>query len=244
MIPDNGPEAPRSNVLYLVPGSLGSGDAAAAELDRRKAFLNSNAPDGCVVSLARTNDGPASVENEEQEAAAARAVAAEVPTLEGQDVDAVIIGCFGDPGLSEARRRVDFPVVGPADASFREAARSAPRFAVLTVVEPVIPLIRRRIDIAGMSRQVTSVHAIGVGVHELRANRERVVEHLVEAGQVALDEGAGAVVLGCMTMGFLGLEEDLHRELDVPVVNPVLTALDEAADLCRRQKGEAEPGSV
>lgn len=239
MTPDNGPEAPRLDVLYLIPGSLGSGDAATAELDRRRAFLNSNAPDGCVVSLARTKNGPASVENEEQEAAAARAVAAEVPTLEGQGVDAVVIGCFGDPGLTEARNQVDFPVVGPADASFRKAARSAPRVAVLTVVDPVVPLIRRRIDVAGMSRQVTSVRAIGVGVHELRPNREQVVEKLTEAGRDALDEGTGAFVLGCMTMGFLGLEKDLSAELDVPVVNPVLAALDEAADLCRRQRNVA-----
>lgn len=237
MTRDNGPEAPRLDVLYLVPGSLGSGDAAAAEFGRRRAFLNSNAPDGCVVGLTRTKGGPPSVENEEQEAAAARAVAAEVPTLEGQDIDAVVIGCFGDPGLTEARRQVDLPVVGPADASFREAAKSAPQFAILTVVEPVVPLIRRRIDVVGMSRQVTSVRAIGVGVHELRPNRERVVERLTEAARDALDEGAGAFVLGCMTMGFLGLEKDLSAELDVPVVNPVVAALDEAVDLCHRRRG-------
>lgn len=241
MIPHDAPEAPRSNVLYLVPGSLGSGDAAAAELNRRRAFLNSSAPDGYVVSLARTSGGPTSVENEEQEAAAARAVVAEIPTLEGLGLDALVIGCFGDPGLTEVRSQADFLVVGPAGASFRAAERSGPRFAVLTVVDAVIPLIRRRINMLGMSRHVTSVSAIGVGVHELRPNCERILEQLTEAGRKAVREGAGALVLGCMTMGFLALEKDLSAELEVPVVNPVLAALDEVANLPRRQTDRAGP---
>ncbi len=223
-------EAPSraAGVLYLVPGSLGEDAAARAELERRHLFLVERAPERCLVSLARTDGGPPSVESEEDEASAARAVVEELPALAALGFDAVIVGCFGDPGVEEARELVDFRVVGPAEASFRAAVDAGGPFAVLTVVDEVIPLIRRRIEAAGLSREALSVTAIDVGVHDLRPHRERVAGRLAEAGREAIDEGAQALVLGCMSMGFLGLDRTLAASLDVPVVNPVDAALEAA----------------
>ncbi len=33
------------------------------------------------------------------------------------------------------------------------------------------------------------------------------------------------LVLGCMSMGFVGVSEDLQKRLEIPVVNPVAAAL-------------------
>lgn len=218
------------DTLYLIPGSLGERSAVTEELDRRKAFLDAHAPNGCRIDLALTGGGPATVESEADEQAAERAVLAELPEVEKVGWDAVIVGCFGDPGVAEAQRRVDLTVVGPAEASFRTAGRAGAAFGVLTVVDDVVPLIGRRLEAYGFAARVPSVRAIGVGVAELRENREQVAEKLVDAGRLAVGEGADALVLGCMTMGFLGLDRDVAHELDVPVVNPVLSALDAAAD--------------
>lgn len=226
--PTSAAQSRSAEVLYLVPGSLGEDAAASAELERRHLFLEETAPEGCLVSLARTAGGPPSVESEEDEEAAARAVFEELPALAPLELDAVIVGCFGDPGVAEARELVDFRVVGPAEASFRAAAGAGGPFAVLTVVDEVIPLIRRRIEATGMARQAVSVTAIDVGVHDLRPHRERVAGLLVEAGREAVAEGAEALVLGCMSMGFLVLDRDVGEALGVPVVNPVGAALDEA----------------
>jgi proline-specific peptidase len=40
-----------------------------------------------------------------------------------------------------------------------------------------------------------------------------------------VDAGADTIVLGCMSMAFLGVAEDLSAELAIPVVNPARTAL-------------------
>src|SRR5437762_2821467 len=39
------------------------------------------------------------------------------------------------------------------------------------------------------------------------------------------EDGADLLVLGCMSMGFLGITDDLQKRLDVPVVNPVTASL-------------------
>lgn len=45
--------------------------------------------------------------------------------------DAILIGCFGDPGLMALRESSPVPVTGLAEASFIEAARHG-RFAIVT----------------------------------------------------------------------------------------------------------------
>ena len=67
--------------------------------------------------------------------------------------------------------------------------------------------------------------AAGTAAYEL-ARRDRV-ERIVAAGRHCLDEdGADAIVLGCMSMAFLpGVARSLQEKLGCPVINPVLAAL-------------------
>jgi allantoin racemase len=45
-------------------------------------------------------------------------------------------------------------------------------------------------------------------------------------GRTAVREDrADTLVLGCMSMGFLGIAEELGKRLEIPVVNPVLAAV-------------------
>src|SRR5258705_12746458 len=44
---------------------------------------------------------------------------------EGKDADAVVIACFGDPGLFALRELAPVPVIGMAEASCHLAPRSA-----------------------------------------------------------------------------------------------------------------------
>ena len=56
--------------------------------------------------------------------------------------DAVLIGCFGDPGLMALRESSPVPVTGLAEASFIEAARHG-RFAIVTGGERWGPILQR-----------------------------------------------------------------------------------------------------
>ena len=56
--------------------------------------------------------------------------------------DAVLIGCFGDPGLMALRESSPVPITGLAEASFIEAARHG-RFAIVTGGERWGPMLQR-----------------------------------------------------------------------------------------------------
>ena len=67
-------------------------------------------------------------------------------------------------------------------------------------------------------------------LHDLRrsARCDEVMGRLELAGRGAVDAGAEALVLGCMTMGFLDVAEALSDRLQVVVINPVAAALEAA----------------
>ena len=50
----------------------------------------------------------------------------------GTDCDAVLLACFGDPGLAALKELSPVPVVGMAEASCHEACRRGRRFAIVT----------------------------------------------------------------------------------------------------------------
>jgi allantoin racemase len=220
----------RRTVAYFVPGALGAHPAGADEARRRAAYLQEHAFAGTTVVLRDNPAGPASIESVEDER---RAAASMLDVLPGAvaDADAVIIGCFGDPGLARAQALLPVPVVGPAAASIHLAAQLGGRVGLLTVVEEVIPILHQLVATLGMGTRVASVRAVEVPVLELRERREEVIARLLREGRQAKKDGADALILGCMTMGFLDVADDLSAALAIPVLNPVLAALHTAEAL-------------
>ena len=192
---------------------------------------------GSVVDVRECRDGPSSVESAAEEQIAAQAVVGVAPALEVEGFDALIVGCFGDPGLGALREVVTVPVVGPAQSSIHLAAQLGERFGILTVVEEVVPSLRRLVRSYEMASLMASLRAVEVPVLELRARRDEVLELLAREGAAAIEEGADALVLGCMTMGFLDVARELQERLEIPVVNPVLAALHGAETLVAAAAG-------
>lgn len=212
-------------ICYFVPGALSSGPLGENELERRRELLDAHAFEGTDVDVREFPGGPASIESAVEEHLAVPGLLDAVPRLEAEGFDAVIVGCFGDPGLAAARELVGIPVVGPAQASAHLAAQLGLRFGILTVVDEVVPALRRLMRAYGLEPLLAGVWAVDIPVLELRARREEALAALVARGEKALSEGADALVLGCMSMGFLGVAAELGGRLGAPVVNPVLAAL-------------------
>lgn len=59
----------------------------------------------------------------------------EMLDLEREGVDAVMVACSGDPGVSEARSLLRIPVVGPMEAAFGLALGYGWRFGIVTVAD-------------------------------------------------------------------------------------------------------------
>jgi Asp/Glu/hydantoin racemase len=62
-------------------------------------------------------------------------VIAQMVALEEDGVDAVLVACSGDPGVSEARSLLKIPVVGPMEAGMALACSYGWRFGILTVAD-------------------------------------------------------------------------------------------------------------
>jgi allantoin racemase len=180
---------------------------------------------GTKVHVREAEGGPESIESVAEECLAMPAILSAIPALEADGFDAVIIGCFDDPGLSAAREITRIPIIGPAKASCHLAAALGDRFGILTVVDEVIPLLYRLMRTYGLQDFVTDIRAVDVPVLKLRRNKKAVLDDLTLEGQAAVKEGADTLVLGCMTMGFLDVAKDLETRLGVPVINPVLASL-------------------
>lgn len=219
-------------ILYLIPGPMSKGIFGAKELERRRAVLQRYASAGVEVLARDTESGPSSIESAYEEYLSIPGAMQRVMRAEREGIDAVIIGCFGDPGLDAARELVKMPVVGPAESSMHLAAMLGYSFSVLTVLESIVPPLKKLALCSGLSSKLASVRPIGMPVLSLMEARETVIEKTIEAGSRAIKEdGADTLILGCMTMAFLEIADEVQRELQVPVVNPALAALKVAESL-------------
>jgi allantoin racemase len=218
-------------IVYFVPGPLSRGPLGPEELVRREAFLNQHAFPGVHVQVRETSSGPSSIESSVEESLSIPGLIEATPVLEAEGFDAIIVGCFGDPGLAAARELAEIPVIGPGQASVLLAAQLGERVGVLTVVDEVVPSIRRQMRAHGLDALVADVRAVDVPVLELRARAEEVLDTLEDEARRGIAAGADAFVLGCMTMGFLDVAAALQARIGLPVVNPVLAGL-KAAETC------------
>jgi allantoin racemase len=143
------------------------------------------------ISVIGLDRGPASLESDYEDALAVPDILAKVRAAEAEGMDAVIIDCMADPGLSPARELASIPIVGPAQTAMHLAAILAHRFSVLTVLERDIPLIDRLARLYGLEGNLASVRPVNIPVLELDKDRERLLEALVEqSARAVVEDGA------------------------------------------------------
>lgn len=216
-----------ARILYLVPGPL-SRSRGVEELERRRSLLQEWAFAGTEVGIAENLDGPASIESAYEEYVSIPGSLELAAAAEGDGVDAIILGCFGDPGLDGFREILSVPIVGPCEASMHVAAQLGHSFGIVTVLDSVVGPLRRLVRLAGLDSRLATVVACDVPVLELGDESYGAVRAGCEA---AIAAGSDTLILGCMSMAFLGVSERLAAELGVPVLNPARTALKTAEGL-------------
>ena len=216
-----------ARILYLVPGPL-SQSRGVEELERRRNLLQEWAFAGTEVGIAENLDGPASIESAYEEYVSIPGSLELAAAAEGDGVDAIILGCFGDPGLDGFREILSVPIVGPCEASMHVAAQLGHSFGIVTVLDSVVGPLRTLARVAALDSRLATVVACDVPVLELGDESYGAVRAGCEA---AIGAGSDTLILGCMSMAFLGVSERLAAELGVPVLNPARTALKTAEGL-------------
>jgi allantoin racemase len=211
-----------AKILYLVPG-IGLNDQ---EIARRQGSANeflTNRDNRVVVDA--VDEGPLSIESSVEEHMAIGGILKKVVQIQ-DEYDAIIIGCAGDPGLAPARELARIPVIGPIEASLHTAASLADNFTVITVLDTIVPAIWRMVRDYGLENRCASVRVVNSPVLALLENKEAVTETFLGEVKAAVSEDrAASIIMGCMTMAFLRMEEPLNEQITVPVINPAKVSI-------------------
>jgi Asp/Glu/hydantoin racemase len=136
-----------------------------------------------------------------------------------RNFDAILMACFGEPGIEALREEVAIPVLGMAEASFQAALRLAPRIGVVTGGAAWGPMLRDFAAVRGWGGALASVRTLAIDGGTIARDPAAALPALAQAAHAAHEDGAGAVILG--GAGLVGLAARLP---DMPF--PVLDCLD------------------
>ncbi len=213
-------------ILLLNPNTTASMTEKAAVAGREVA-----APDVTIVGRNPTT-GPSSIQGREDGEAALPGLFSELKKTVDEDIDAVIIACFDDTGLDQAREICRVPVIGIGEAAYHSAMLLGARFSVVTTLSVSVPVLEENLASYGLASACCRVRASEVPVLELERPgsdaRERVSQEIAAAVR---EDACGAIVLGCAGMADLAAE--LQARHGLPVIDGVAAAVGLASAVAR-----------
>jgi allantoin racemase len=142
--------------------------------------------------------------------------------------DALIIGCFYDPYLLDAREiSGDMVVIGPCQSSIEVALKLSNKFSVIIGQKKWENEMQATIKEYGYNDHLASFRVVGMTVPEFQKDHKVTEERLMEAAQLAIEKDhAESIILGC-TLEF-GFFKKIQSKFNVPVIDPSLAALKQA----------------
>ena len=227
-------------VMYLNPVSDSSDDQVFADMVAEYKYPATVA---AVASLDPRNV-PAALNHLEYRAYEALVIgdtvkAARQASKDGYD--ALVIGCFYDLALHDAREiSGDTIVVAPCQASIVTALNIAHNFSILIGRTKWEDQMRQTVYDYGYRDRLASFQAVDLGVQEFHKDAAATEQKLQQAAlQAVTVHHAQAIILGCtMEIGFYRkLQQFLRDELrtPVPVIDPAIAAF-KAAENAALQK--------
>jgi len=180
------------------------------------------APDA-VIEGWTSHDGPPAIEGPDDGDASVPPLLKLVQEATQKGASAIIIGCFDDTGLEEAREIATCPVIGIGQAAYFTAALAGERFSVVTTLPVSIPTLEANIHSYGLKGQLARVRASGVAVLALEndpeGSRQLVLQEVAKA---ATEDNVQSVILGCA--GMVDLHGSRTAEQSVLLIDGVRAA--------------------
>ena len=225
-------------LLVLNPNTTGT----VTELLHR--HVVASAGQGIDVHSATARFGAAYIADELSYAVAGHAAldayAAFVAAQPGDAPDAVLLGCFGDPGIEALRALAGGPAIGLAEAAMRQAAALGP-YAIVTGGAAWVPMLRRLALGLGLAEGLVRIHTVAPSGAELAAEPERALA-LLRAACIEAAQGARSVILG--GAGLAGMAAKLAADVPVPVIDSVVAGTELLLALARDAERTAPPRSA
>lgn len=195
-------------------------NATSSMTDKIAAAARQAVPVGVEVIALTNHDGPASIQGPEDGAQATPGVLA---LVQGAEADAIVIACFDDTALAEARALSPVPVVGIGEAAFHAAMMLGARYSVVTTLSVSVPVIEANLVAYGLTGSCLRVRASEVPVLDLEHPGSAAEARIsAEIARALTEDHARAIVLGCAGMADLAARLSVRH--GVPVIDGVAAA--------------------
>ena len=133
--------------------------------------------------------------------------------------DALLLACFGDPGLDALREGLGLPVTGLAEASFFEAQQLG-AFGVLTGGVAWIPLLKTLAQSQGLSTNLVRIDAVQPSGAELAQKPDIALRLLAEQCRSMVEQSdLKSIIIG--GAGLAGYAAQLQDQVPVPLIDSV-----------------------
>jgi Asp/Glu/hydantoin racemase len=166
------------------------------------------------------------------EAQIAGGIVLEMIAEHAEDVDAVVVAAFGDPGLAAARDLFDLPVIGMAEASLMTAAMLGERIAVVTFSPHMVRWYADCVRLSGLESRFTGVLCPEVAPSSVNGVATALRGDLIAlATRATMEDGADVVILGGAPLA--GLAPLIAPETPGLLVDPIAAATLQAVALAR-----------
>ncbi len=161
----------------------------------------------------------------------------------GVGCDAVLLACFGDPGLEALREVSPVPVISLIDAACEEASANGRRFTIITGGERWGPMLTEMLGARGLSGHLASIRTVAPTGGAIAADPAAAHAVLIEACRRAIAEDAAeAVILG--GAGLLGIAEAIQSSVPAPVICSVRAGLSASARALAGEMTAISPDGV
>jgi len=180
-------------------------------------------PGGPDIECVTLSDGPFGIETQEHVESVTLPLRQTV--VERADVDAFVIACYSDPGITVCREATSKPVFGIQESGVLAALSRGERFGVIALGPQSIKRHLRYIRQLGLESRLAAERPLHLSV--AAAEEADAYPRVLEVARGLVEEdGADVLLLGCagMTRHRLPLEQALA----VPVVDPVQMAVAQA----------------
>ena len=192
-----------------------------AHLDR---VLNKIKGEHTELTVTCPPNGPLANESSYDEAMCAPGVLELVKKANEEKYDAVILACFSDPALEQAREISDILVTGIEEISLHVAAMLGSKFTVLTMTDKRVPSKEAHVRRFKLEGSLASVRPLGMSVAEIEADEKRACAQILKVAREAAEkDGAEVIVLGCA--GMAGYADVVRSDLGMEVIDPSSLAL-------------------
>jgi allantoin racemase len=141
--------------------------------------------------------------------------------------DAVIIHCFVDPGLREARERVSIPVIGPGEVTLRAGGILNRRIGIITPSSETLDSYDEYVRELGIEDRIAGIEAIkGPLAPFPKQNPREMTEAVIEAVQSLAARGAQVICpSGLAYIPIRVSAAEVANRVGIPVLDPALISV-------------------